>query len=203
LSTKNLLSTTSAAFSEVRAWKILALILFILCAYLTQALLSARSSSKVIVMPYAFATANPEKMDFSLSSNLASIPKNYLAALALSDLSLILNVTPENAQTQTRRFLNRLHTATFGKQKSELLTKADEYKTNAYSQFFSPAPDTPDNPAIKITTSKDTISVTVRGELVRSQSAREVSRISTAYTVVYTPQADGALMVDAIAIAQP
>lgn len=198
MANKNLLDISANAFSEIKAWKTVTVILTALCVCLGFALISASKSTRVIIMPYSVATATGHTtVNMQLTGEIRDTPQEYIANLAIADLGLILNYTPENVETQFRRFLNRLTTPTYGRQSSSLLAEAATVKMKDFSQFFAPA-SSANAKAVVVSYQGNSINVRVSGQLVRMMAGKEVARNTVVYTLTYTQESDGRLSVDAI-----
>lgn len=199
MANKNLLDISANAFSEIKAWKTITIILTALCVSLGFALISASKSTRVIIMPYSVATSTGHvTVDLQLTGEIRDTPQEYIANLAIADLGLILNYTPENVETQFRRFLNRLTTPTYGKQSSALLAEAATVKMKDFSQYFAPSSSSSNEKALVVSYQNNSISVRVTGQLIRMMAGKEVARNTVVYTLTYTQESDGRLSVDAI-----
>jgi len=163
------------AFSEAKAWRAASVLLGLVVGILAIALVMQSRATPLTLVPANFAsssgpiTVQPTK-DFSESS------PDYLAQIALGDLALVLNWTPENVEVQHQRFLNRMTPELYAEQNVAMMTQAVEFKRNSTTQSFYPS----------ITKVSSTGSqVVVQGTLVRWTGEKESIRVKVVYTINY------------------
>ena len=172
---KNYLDSVANAHDEVKAWKLASLTLGAVCAALTIGIVIQARNAPVILVPPNFAQADgPEKV--KPNGNFAKESPDFLVTTALGDLATILNWTPEDADIQTRRFLNRMTPDLYAEQNAKLLGAAAQYKTDATTQSFYPTNS-------KVSSDGN---VEISGTLVRWTGEKEVFRTPVTYTISYT-----------------
>lgn len=166
------------AFSEAKAWRAASLLLGLVVGILAIALVMQSRATPLTLVPMDFATSKgnvtiqPTK-DFSQSS------PDYIAQLALGDLALVLNWTPENVQVQHQRFLNRMTPELYAEQNVTLTTQAAEFRANSTSQSFYPN-------TTKVGNGEGGSSkVVVDGTLVRWTGEKESIRVKVTYNITY------------------
>jgi type IV conjugative transfer system protein TraE len=163
------------AFSEAKAWRAASVLLGLVVGILSIALVMQSRATPLTLVPYDFATSKgnitvqPTK-DFSESS------PDYLAQLALGDLALVLNWTPENVELQHQRFLNRMTPELYAEQNVAMMTQAVEFKSNSTTQSFYPTTTKVGNKGSQ---------VVVEGTLVRWTGEKESVRVHVTYTITY------------------
>lgn len=178
MSNKNLLNITANAFSEIKAWKTATLVLGAVCAILAFALIDSARTTPVVLLPYSLATMS-EKMSIPLNGEIKDTSQEYIANIALSDLNLILNFTPENAYTQTERFLNRLDETLYGNSSEQLRAAAKSNKDHGVTQSFNPT-------AVDIQIDGKKVNVYVSGTQIQYAASKEYMRSTIKYKITYT-----------------
>lgn len=171
----NYLDTLSNAFNAVKAWRFATFSLAAVLLVLVYALIYQARNTPVLVIPHDFASANG-RMQVAVNGEIRGTSAEYMANLALSDLSLILNFTPDNVITQHQRFLNRVTEDLYGTQREALLAQADEYKRRAMTQSFFPED-------VKVSQKSDKVEVS--GTQIRWMGGKEVLRNRVTYVVTY------------------
>lgn len=163
------------AFSEAKAWRAASVLLGLVVGILAIALVMQSRATPLTLVPMDFATSSgnvtiqPTK-DYSESS------PDYLAQIALGDLSLVLNWTPENVEVQHQRFLNRMTTELYAEQNVSMMTQAAEFKTSSTTQSFYPG---------RTKVGSKGSQVIVEGTLVRWTGEKESIRVKVIYTISY------------------
>lgn len=171
----NYLEVVANAFKAAQAWRAATFALGVVCTILAVALVQSARNASVILLPYELATLGQE-MKLPLSGELRGTSAEYVANIALGDLSLILNFTPDNVITQHQRFLNRLTTSLHGTQREPLLAQADEMKRRNVTQAFFPT---------DVRVSPDSTTAQVRGTQIRYAGGRETMRQNITYVISY------------------
>lgn len=169
------LDVIANAFSAVKAWRAAALALAGVVAFLAWALTYQARNSPVVLIPFELATSGT-KMQVAVNGELRGTSQEYLANAAMSDLSLILNFTPDNVVSQHQRFLNRVTEELYATQRGPLLAQAQEYKRRAMTQSFYPSD-------VKVSASGT--KAEVRGTQIRWMSGKETLRTPVTYIVTY------------------
>jgi hypothetical protein len=162
------------AFSEVRAWRTSALLLGALVIALVGLNIYQSANKPMVLVPYEFA-ANKTPVTVETTGEIAGTSEEYITNLALADLALVMNFTPDTVRTAHLRFLNRLTPDLSATQKSELSSQAERYRAESRSQSFYPS-DT------KLV-AKNKVEVT--GTVVQWTGDKEVLRAKTTYVVTY------------------
>jgi hypothetical protein len=166
------------AFSEIRSWRLTALLLASLCTMLVVALIVQGSSTPVVLVPYGFETSQgPLKV--APGGKFAASDPEYLSQIALGDLGLILNWQPDDVGVQYQRFLNRATSDLYARESVRLLTEAKEHRAQGESQSFYPETTEVD--------AKDG-RVQIDGYLVRWTGDKEVIRAKQRFNVTYRIQ---------------
>lgn len=171
----NFLSSVNRAFSEVRAWKTVTLILGVVSVLLAWQLVRTVANQPVVLVPHNMAT-DTGKVSVSTNGEIRGTSAEYLANVALADLSLITNFTPDNVLTTYKRFLNRLTDPVFASQESKLLAQAADYKQRGVTQSFFPS---------GVKTTPDGKLMEVKGTLVQSIAGKETNRTPITYAISY------------------
>jgi len=174
-SNSSYLDTLSNAFNAVKAWRVATFALTGVVAILAYALIYQARNTPVLVIPHNFATEGG-RMQVAVNGELRGTSAEYMANLALSDLGLILNFTPDNVISQHQRFLNRVTEDLYGTQRESLLAQADEYKRRAMTQSFFPED-------VKVSSKADKVEVT--GTQIRWLGGKELLRNRVTYVVSY------------------
>jgi len=132
-------------------------------------------NQQVVLVPHELATLKgPVKV--SGTGRIEKSDPEYMTAMALSDLSLILNWTPETVITQYQRFLNRATSELYARENINLMQEAEKNRSNATTQAFFPETTTVDLAAGR---------VIVKGTLVRWVGDKESMRVTAQYQVTY------------------
>lgn len=171
----NFLSSINRAFSEVRAWKTATLILGVVSVLLAWQLVRAVANQPVVLVPHNMAT-DSGRVSVATNGEIRGTSAEYLANIALSDLALITNFTPDNVLTTYKRFLNRLTDPVFASQESKLLAQAADYKQRGVTQSFFPQ---------GVKTTPNGKEMEVSGTLVQSIAGKETNRTKITYSVSY------------------
>lgn len=136
---KNYFGAVANAFSEARAWRYTSFVLGALCLLLAWGLLTASRNATVVLLPYEQATVDRQgRVPVELSNPLSTKNPEYLTNIALADAALLLNFTPENVESQYRRFLMRLTPAAYENYNVSLLEQAEAHRKGARTQSFFP-----------------------------------------------------------------
>lgn len=171
----NYLEVVANAFKAAQAWKAATFALGVVCAILAFALVQSARNASVVLLPYELATMD-KQMRLPLNGEIKGTSSEYVANIALADLSLILNFTPENVITQHQRFLNRLTDSLHGTQREPLLAQADEMKRRNVTQAFFPS---------EVKVSPDATTAQVSGTQIRYTGGKETMRQNITYVISY------------------
>lgn len=171
---ENFLDAVANAFSEAKAWKASTLALGIVSGLLTMGLLYKASDQNVILIPHNVA-ANEGRMVVDPNKPLNSSAE-YLQSLAISDLALILNWTPETVTKQYQRFLNRTTEDLYARENIRLLTEAREHEKAVVTQTFVPK-----DVRLDLANKR----VVADGFLIRWTGDKETIRIKATFIVTY------------------
>lgn len=175
MSENRYLESVANAFKEAKAWRAATLFLGGVSLLLAYQLVSLARNQAVVLVPYSVATDNA-RLQVTTNGEIQGTSNEYMANLALADLGLILNFTPENVLTTHKRFLNRLTDSTYKEQESPLLAKAADYKTREVTQSFFPT---------NVRVSKDRTRVEVDGLLLASLKGTPTLRTTLTYIITY------------------
>lgn len=167
---------SSNAFKAIKAWKFATMTLAATTGLLAFALIYQGRNQPVVLIPHDLAVSKG-RMEVPLNGELRGTSFEYMANAALSDLSLILNFTPDNVITQHQRFMNRLTEDLYGKQREELLAQAQIFKSRAVTQSFYPQ---------DVKVSPDFKKVEVTGTQLRWVGGKESVRSTVTYIVSYS-----------------
>lgn len=170
------LDVVANAFSATQAWRFASFTLAAVVAILLYTVVYQSRNTPVVLVPFDLATQG-KSMSVSVNGELRGTSTEYMANTALSDLTLILNFTPDNVITQHKRFLNRVTEELYGQQSAALLAQADDHKSHAASQSFYPT-------SIKVTPT--TNEVEIAGTQIRWVGSRESVRSFVTYVVTYS-----------------
>ncbi len=166
------------AFAEVRAWKLTSLVLAGLCVVLTISLIYESHSMDVVLVPANIAEAQgPIKV--APGGAFTNTSPDYLGQVALGDLGLILDWTPDDVDTQFQRFLNRCTSSLYARESVRLITEARHHRAAGESQSFYP-----DTTQVNMKTGQ----VIVDGYLVRWIGDQQTVRVRQRFTVTYRIQ---------------
>lgn len=169
------LDSVHNAFSEARAWKVATLFLGVVSVLLAHALVSQARNQPVALVPYDAATTMG-RVNVTTSGELKGTSSEYMANLAIADLGLILNFTPENVLTTTKRFLNRVTDGLYREQENRLIAAAEDNKLRGVTQSFFPS---------DVRVSTDRVKVEVDGLLLASMAGKETLRTKVTYVLTY------------------
>lgn len=170
------LDVVANAFKAAQAWRFASFTLAAVVAILSYALIYQSRNTPVVLVPYDLAVSD-KTMAVPVNGELRGTSYEYMANTALSDLTLILNFTPDNVITQHQRFLNRVTEELYGQQRETLLAQADDYKRHTITQSFYPL-------SIKVNPESTVVEIT--GTQLRWTGGKETVRSSVTYLVTYT-----------------
>lgn len=176
MSDNNYIQLTSNAFKAVQAWKFAAFVLAGVSGLLAFSLIYQARNMPVVLVPHDLASSQ-SRMTVPLNGELRGTSFEYLSNAALSDLSLILNFTPDNVISQHQRFMNRLTEGLYGDQREKLLAEAQTFKSRAVTQSFYPT---------DVKVSSDFKRVEVTGTQLRWVGGKESVRSTVTYVVTYS-----------------
>lgn len=165
----------SNAFRAVQAWKFATFALAAVTAVLATALVYQARNLPMVLVPHDLATFD-KSMKVPLNGQLRGTSHEYLSNVALGDLSLILNFTPDDVVMQHRRFLNRLTEELHGQQREVLLAQAEDFRKRAVTQSFFP---------LNVKVSSDFKRVEISGTQLRWVGGKESVRAAVKYTITY------------------
>lgn len=174
-SNKQYLDVVSNAFKAMQAWKFATFALGLVVVALSGALIHQQRNTPIILVPHEMASSGG-RVTVMTNGEIRGTSQEYLANTALSDLTLILNFTPDNVVTQTSRFLNRVTDDLYGRQRDTLLAQASEFKSRSVTQTFFPSD-------IRVSDSGNR--VVVEGSQVRWVGSRETIRTKISYVITY------------------
>ncbi len=169
------LDVVANAFSAMQAWRTAAFLMAGVIAFLVYSLIYQARNTPVVLVPYDLATSG-KQVKVAQNGEIKGTSFEYMANTGLSDLSLILNFTPENVISQHQRFLNRVTEDLYGDQREALMVQADEYKRRALTQSFFPE-------GVKV--SSDSTKVEVSGTQIRWLGGKETLRQRVIYVLTY------------------
>lgn len=175
MKTEKHIDLASNAFRAVQAWKFAAIALAAVSGVLATALVYQARNLPMVLVPHDLATFD-KTMKVPLNGQLRGTSHEYLSNVALGDLSLILNFTPDDVVTQHRRFLNRLTESLHGRQRETLMAQAEDFRKRAVTQSFFPS---------NVKVSSDFKKVEVTGTQLRWVGGKESVRASVTYTITY------------------
>lgn len=122
------------AFNEGRGWRYAAFLISAVAIALLVALIYVATHQAVTLVPYRFSSAKgPVKVSPSSATNGA-----YLSYVALADLGLVLDWTPDTVKDQLDRFSNRLTPALYAQEQAGLIAAARLDKKNDITEAFYP-----------------------------------------------------------------
>lgn len=174
--TNPFLDQAANANKATSAWKFAAFTMAGLSAFLTVALIYQARNAPTVLVPYGFATA-VEVSKVTTNGDINGTSVGYISSLAIADLNLILNMTPDDSIVQTKRFLARVTPELFGAQNENLLAIAEEFRRSATTQAFYP---------LEAKVSRDGTTVEVSGKQVGYVGGKQVSLNVVTYIVKYT-----------------
>ena len=169
------LDLVANAFKTAQAWRFAAFTLAGVVLLLAYFLVYQARNTPVVLVPHDLA-ANNERVKVSVNGELRGTSFEYMANTGLSDLTLILNFTPENVISQHQRFLNRVTDELYGTQNTRLLAEAENFKKRAITQSFYPS-------AIKV--SPDSTQVEITGTQLQWIGGKESVRSTVTYIITY------------------
>jgi type IV conjugative transfer system protein TraE len=170
------LDVVANAFKTTQAWRFASFTLAGVVAVLLYTVVYQSRNTPVVLVPFELATQG-KSMSVSVNGELRGTSFEYMANTGLSDLTLILNFTPDNVVSQHLRFLNRVTEELYGQQRESLLAQAEEFKGRAASQSFYPT-------SIKV--NPDSNQVEIAGTQIRWVGSRESVRSAVTYIVTYS-----------------
>lgn len=169
------LDLVANAFKTAQAWRLSTLVLASVVVLQACFLVSIARNTPVTLVPYDLASGS-ERVKVSVNGELRGTSSEYMANIGLSDLTLILNFTPDNVISQHQRFLNRVTEDLYGNQSSKLLSEAETFKRRGITQSFSPT-------SIKV--SPDSSSVEITGTQLQWTGGKESVRTTSTYVLTY------------------
>lgn len=170
------LDVVSNAFAALTSWRTAFFASAISAAILGIGLIYQTNKVHTILLPYDVATASGNiKLDLA-AANYSETNPEYTANLALGDIGLLLNWTPESVIVQHQRFLNRMTPSIYAEQNVQLLQQAETFRVDGVTQSFFPD-------QTKVSGNNQ---VRVAGTLVRWTGEKETLRMKVAYVVTYS-----------------
>ncbi|WP_018234310.1 TraE/TraK family type IV conjugative transfer system protein [Thioalkalivibrio thiocyanodenitrificans] len=119
---------------EKNAWVFAAVVLGAVLVVQSFFLMWSSFNTTTTLVPYDFAVSQGP-----VEISRASTPdESYLTYIALADVGLLLNYSPENVEQQYGRFLNRASPDLYAARNVELLRESRELRRNDVSQSFRP-----------------------------------------------------------------
>lgn len=172
---QNYLEVVANAFKTAQAWRSASFLLAALVVVLLYANVSQSRSTSTVLVPYEVALAG-QPMKVNTSGEIRGTNHEYIANVAMADLGLILNFTPDNVITQHQRFLNRLTEHLHGEQRENLLAQAEDYKRRSVTQAFFP---------LEVRVMGDGSRAEVTGTQIRYLGGKETLRNRVTYVISY------------------
>jgi len=164
------LETTLNLSRAVRAWRAATFMLGIALAGMTAAFAYHATHAPSYLVPYNFATSD-KKIKVQPGQ---FVDKDYLTYIAIADVKLILDWTPDTVGTQYARFLKRTSPELYRLQEVELIKEAKEYGKSAITQTFH---------VDKTLVTGNTVEL--RGRLYRWEGEKQTINASTIYKLTY------------------
>jgi type IV conjugative transfer system protein TraE len=169
------LDVVANAFKTAQAWRTATLVVSAVAVMLAFALVSSARNTPVVLVPEALATSG-ERMTVTTNGEIRGTSNEYVANVAMGDLSLILNFTPENVVTQHKRFLNRVTDDLYVQQKEALLAQANQLKKDNLTQSFFPS---------EVRVAPEGNRAVIQGTQIRYVAGKEMQRVSLTYVISY------------------
>jgi type IV conjugative transfer system protein TraE len=173
---KQYLDVIANAFQAKQAWKTACLVLAGVVAFLTFSLVYQSRNTPVVLVPFELATAG-KRMEVAVNGEIKGTSSEYMANVALGDLGLILNFTPDNVLSQNARFMNRLTESLYGQQRESLIVSAEDNKRRSVTQSFFVS---------NVSVRADGKQVEVTGVQLRWLGGKETLRNSVTYVLSYS-----------------
>lgn len=174
-SNQDYLQTISNAFKTVNAWRSATIAVSVVAAILCYAFVQNTRNTPVVLVTHEMATSQG-RMTVTTSGEIRGTSNEYLANVALADLGLVLNFTPDNVLTQHKRFLNRVTESLYSTNGNELLAQAEQLKRDGIVQSFHPS---------EVKVSEDGTKVYVQGTQIRYRGLGELQRVHLEYVITY------------------
>jgi type IV conjugative transfer system protein TraE len=168
------LGATANANRATQAWKYASFLLGGMAIAFAYLFVGQVRNAPIALIPYDLATAKGN-MTVNVNGELRGTNAEYVANLGLSDLTLILNFTPDNVISQHQRFLNRLTEELYGTQRENLLAQAEDYKRRSYTQAFYTS-------GVKVSSDSSTVEIT--GTQIRWIGGKDI-RTTVTYVLTY------------------
>jgi type IV conjugative transfer system protein TraE len=169
------LDVVANAFKTAQAWRTATFVVGAVAIALAFALVSSTRNTPVVLVPESLATSS-DRMTVTTNGEIKGTSNEYVANVAMGDLSLILNFTPENVVTQHKRFLNRVTDDLYVQQKEKLLAQAAQLKSDNITQSFFPS-------EVRVTPEGN--SAVIEGTQIRYVGGKEMQRVSLTYVISY------------------
>lgn len=172
------------AFQSVQAWKSLAIMEMGALILSFIGLVWLANNQTVILIPQNFAATAKGPVNLNLGEPFSP---DYLSALAKGDITLLLNWTPENIDTQYGAFISRLTPAIHDAQREILLAEAKQHTNEGLTQSF-----------YSTRTFAKGSEVTLHGILVRATGGKEIYRGPAVFAIDYANVGGGYLNVNGV-----
>lgn len=169
------LDVVANAFKTAQAWRTATFVVSSVAAMLAFALVQNARNTPVVLVPYELASSG-ERMTVTTNGEIRGTSNEYLANVAMGDLGLILNFTPDNVLTQHKRFLNRVTEDLYAQQKEQLLGLAEQLKKDNITQSFYPS-------EVRVTPEGNRAVIT--GTQIRYLAGKEMQRVKLTYVISY------------------
>lgn len=169
------LDLVANAFRAKEAWRMATFVVSAVAIMLAFALVQNTKNTPVVLVPQDFSSESG-RMTVTTNGSIKGSSAEYVANVALGDLSLILNYTPDNVINQHRRFLNRVTEALYAQQKDALVASADVLRKDGITQSFNPTD-------VRVSVNGD--QVTVTGTQIRYRAGTELQRATVTYIISY------------------
>lgn len=169
------LQTVANAFKTVNAWRSATIAVSVVAAILCYGFVQNARNTPVVLVTHDMATTQG-RLTVTTNGEIRGTSNEYLANIALADLGLVLNFTPDNVITQHKRFLNRVTESLYMASGNELLAQAEQLKKDGIVQSFHPD---------EVKVSQDGTKVYVSGTQIRYRGLGELQRVNLEYIVSY------------------
>lgn len=128
------MSTVYGLARSARAWRLVAIILGGIAIALLYFYFSALNSMPVRLIPYDYAINE----DVNTVNQSGGVDANYLSRLAIADVQLYNNWTPQTVKRQYKRFLNRTAPSLYATEQISLIDEAEKKGGGIRTRSFFP-----------------------------------------------------------------
>lgn len=169
------LQVVANAFQAKNAWRAACFAVSAVALVLAYALTQSVRNTPIALITHEMASTTG-RMTVTTAGELRGTSNEYLANVAMADLGLILNFTPDNVVTQHKRFLNRVTESLYSSSGTQLLAQADLLKSDGITQSFHPSD-------VDVSSKGD--KVFVKGTQIRYRGTNELQRATLEYVITY------------------